>query len=98
VLEEYLAEWFEDSRPSPYMLETFTIRADRRRLIPAMAHLDYSARVQSVRAQNPALNALLTSFHQRTGVPMLRNTSLNDKGGPIIDTIREGLISACAGG
>jgi len=90
VLEEHLADWFEDSRPSPYMLETFTIRADCRHLIPAVAHLDDSARVQSVRwEQNPALYALLTSFHRRTGVPILCNTSLNDKGEPIIDTIRE---------
>ncbi|MEU4831042.1 carbamoyltransferase C-terminal domain-containing protein [Streptosporangium sp. NPDC023615] len=90
VLEDQLEEWFEDSRPSPYMLETFTIREKRRGQIQAVAHLDYSARVQSLNAgQNPALHALLTAFHRYTGVPMLCNTSLNDKGEPIIDTIRE---------
>ncbi|WP_433261229.1 carbamoyltransferase C-terminal domain-containing protein [Actinosynnema sp. CS-041913] len=90
VLEDHLADWFEDSRPSPYMLETFTIRGDRRHLIPAVAHLDHSARVQSVNpGQNPELHALLTAMHRRTGVPMLCNTSLNDKNEPIIDTIRE---------
>lgn len=90
VLEEHLAEWFKDSRPSPYMLETFIIRGDRRHLIPAVAHLDDSARVQSVRRpDNPLLHALLTSFYRRTKVPMLCNTSLNSKGEPIIDSIRE---------
>ncbi|MCA2228531.1 carbamoyltransferase C-terminal domain-containing protein [Nonomuraea aurantiaca] len=92
VLEDHLEKWFEDSRPSPYMLETFTIREDRRSRIPAVAHLDYSARVQSLNAeQNPRLHALLTAFHGHTGVPMLCNTSLNDKGEPIIDTIREAI-------
>jgi predicted NodU family carbamoyl transferase len=92
VLEDQLDEWFEDSRPSPYMLETFTIREERRHQIQAVAHLDYSARVQSLNAgQNPALHALLTAFHRHTGVPMLCNTSLNDKGEPIIDTIREAI-------
>ncbi|MGV9361463.1 carbamoyltransferase C-terminal domain-containing protein [Amycolatopsis sp. NPDC003731] len=90
VLEEHLTDWFADSRPSPYMLETFTIRDDRRTRIPAVAHLDQSARVQSVNpAQNPRLYALIAAFHRRTGVPMLCNTSLNDKGEPIVDTIAE---------
>jgi hypothetical protein len=92
VLRESMADWFEDARSSPYMLETFTIRADRRDRIPAVAHLDQSARVQSVeRAQNPALHDLIAAFGRRTGVPMLCNTSLNDKGEPIIDTIAEAL-------
>lgn len=90
VLAEHLDDWFEDARPSPFMLETFTIRPDRRSRIPAVAHLDYSARIQSVtRAQNPVLYDLVAAFHRATGVPMLCNTSLNDKGEPIIDTIAE---------
>ncbi|HEU5160818.1 MAG TPA: carbamoyltransferase C-terminal domain-containing protein [Streptosporangiaceae bacterium] len=92
VLEDRLAEWFEDGRPSPYMLETFTIRPERRSRIPAVAHLDFSARIQSLNnEQNPLLHRLLTAFDRRTGVPMLCNTSLNDKGEPIIDTIGEAL-------
>ncbi|MFR9770770.1 carbamoyltransferase C-terminal domain-containing protein [Nocardia sp. SC052] len=92
VLEEQLAEWFIDARPSPYMLETFLIRPQVRARIPAVAHLDYSARIQSVSAsQNPALHRLIAAFHRQTGVPMLCNTSLNDKGEPIIDTMAETL-------
>lgn len=90
VLEEHTADWFEDARPSPYMLETFTIRGDRRTRIPAVAHLDYSARVQTLTSeQNPALHRLIRAFHSATGVPMLCNTSLNDKGEPIIEKIVE---------
>jgi hypothetical protein len=90
VLEDRVDEWFEDARPSPYMLETFTIRPERREDIPAVAHLDYSARIQSVsRAQNPELYDLVAAFGRRTGVPILCNTSLNDAGEPIIDTIAE---------
>jgi carbamoyltransferase len=92
VMEEHLSEWFDNSRPSPFMLETFTIRGECREQIPAVAHLDSSARVQSVNAeQNPSLYALVAAFHRHTGVPMLCNTSLNDKGEPIIDTIREAI-------
>lgn len=92
VLEDQLAEWFLDSRPSPYMLETFTIRPERRVAIPAVAHLDHSARVQSVnRDQNPRLYDVITAFHRLTGVPMLCNTSLNGRGEPIIDRIVEAI-------
>ncbi|WP_086661496.1 carbamoyltransferase C-terminal domain-containing protein [Lentzea kentuckyensis] len=90
VLAEHLPDWFENARPSPYMLETFTIKPEQRERIPAVAHLDYSARIQSLtREQNPALYDLIAAFHRRTGVPMLCNTSLNDKGEPIIDTIAQ---------
>ncbi|WP_062980547.1 carbamoyltransferase C-terminal domain-containing protein [Nocardia anaemiae] len=92
VLEDRLAEWFIDARPSPYMLETFMIRPEARGRIPAVAHLDYSARIQSVNVlQNPALHRLIAAFDRQTGVPMLCNTSLNDKGEPIIDTMVEAL-------
>jgi carbamoyltransferase len=92
VLEDQLNRWFEDARPSPYMLETFTIRTGRRDDIPAVAHLDASARVQSLRReQNPRLYDLISAFEKRTGVAMLCNTSLNDKGEPIIDKIAEAL-------
>ncbi|MFF2305906.1 carbamoyltransferase C-terminal domain-containing protein [Streptomyces sp. NPDC058128] len=90
VLEEQAADWFEGARSSPYMLETFTIRGERRSRIPAVAHLDYSARVQTLTSeQNPALHQLIQAFHRSTGVPMLCNTSLNDKGEPIIEKINE---------
>ncbi|GHH32451.1 carbamoyltransferase C-terminal domain-containing protein [Lentzea cavernae] len=92
VLEEFAADWFEDCRRSPYMLETFTVRGDVVDRVPAVAHLDHSSRVQTLHAeQNPRLHELITAFRRRTGVPMVCNTSLNDKGEPIVDTLAEAL-------
>jgi hypothetical protein len=92
VLEEQAGEWFEDATPSPYMLETRTIRAARRGRVPAIAHLDESARLQTLgRHHDARLHAVLDAFHERTGVPMLCNTSLNDREEPIVDTIAEAM-------
>lgn len=92
VLSAHQDDWFADCRYSPYMLETFAIHPERRDAIPAVAHLDFSARIQSLDEEtNPALYALITEFHRRTGVPILCNTSLNDKGEPIVETIAEAM-------
>jgi len=95
VLAEYAAEWFELRRESPYMLEApRVIRAQSRR-IPAVVHLDGTARVQTLRrAHSPLLYDALKAFHDRTGVPILCNTSLNDKGEPIVNTVGEALTFA----
>lgn len=69
------------------MLQTFPVRPNRARLIPAVAHLDDSARVQTLAQTNdPSLYELISTFAAATGVPMLCNTSLNDREEPIIDT------------
>lgn len=60
--------------------------------IPAVTHVDYSARVQTVaRDENPALHALLSAFHARTGCPVLVNTSFNVRGEPPICHPREAI-------
>lgn len=92
VLAEHASKWFETDRESPFMLETAQIRADRARLLPAVAHLDGSARLQTLsRAADPALHDAIQAFEKATGVPVLCNTSLNDKGEPIVDTAAEAL-------
>jgi len=92
VLEEKVQGWFEEARPSPFMLETFKIHDSKLQLIPAVAHLDGSARIQTVNLyQNPIIHELIEMFESNTGVPMLCNTSLNDKGEPIIDRIEEAI-------
>jgi carbamoyltransferase len=61
-----------------------------RSVIPAVTHLDHSARIQTVdRERNPRLHALLTAFAARTGCPVLINTSLNVRGEPIVLTPRQ---------
>ncbi|MBV1855875.1 nodulation protein NodU [Catellatospora tritici] len=92
VLEEYSGEWFEDSWPSPYMLETAYVSESKRDLVPAILHLDASARRQTLAAEtNPLLYRAIEAFRLSTGVPMVCNTSLNDKGEPIVDTAAQAL-------
>jgi carbamoyltransferase len=58
-----------------------------RSAIPAVTHVDYSARIQTVDAErNPRLHSLLTAFHELTGCPVLVNTSFNVRGEPIVCT------------
>ena len=79
ILEEQIAEWFEIDEPAPYMAKVFPIRQEKRQLIPAVTHVDGSGRLQSVsRSTNPKYHALITAFFERTGVPIVLNTSLNE--------------------
>ncbi|MFL5913204.1 MAG: carbamoyltransferase C-terminal domain-containing protein [Gaiellaceae bacterium] len=92
VLEDEVAAWFVDGRPSPYMLEVFEVSPERLGSVPAVVHLDGTARVQTIaRDVDPRLCEAIGAFAARTGVPMLCNTSLNDKGEPIVDTAAEAL-------
>ncbi len=89
VLEDELSEWFEGNESSPYMLRTYFIKNEKRNLVPAVIHLDGSARVQTVARNDDILYTIIHAFYKDTGVPILCNTSLNDKGEPIINTITE---------
>ena len=90
VLEERAADWFDWDRPSPFMLYVVPIRPDRRDRIPAVAHVDGTARLQTVdRTSNPRYRALIEAFFERTGVPLVVNTSFNVMGEPIVCTPEE---------
>ncbi|MEU6775232.1 carbamoyltransferase C-terminal domain-containing protein [Streptomyces sp. NPDC046759] len=92
VMAEHAPRWFASDRESPYMLEAVQVRPEVRDLVPAIVHLDGSARHQTVTASaNPALHRALDAFRAATGVPILCNTSLNDKGEAIVDTAAEAL-------
>lgn len=92
VLADQVSDWFDCARSSPYMLETFNGKPVTASLAPAVLHIDKSARIQTVdKDQNPLLYKLLSQFASATGVPMLCNTSLNDKGEPIIQTVGEAI-------
>ncbi len=82
VLEEEAHAYFDLPVPSPFMLLTCQVRASG---LPAITHVDGSARVQTVSATiNPEFHALLTAFRDRTGCPVLLNTSFNVRGEPIV--------------
>jgi carbamoyltransferase len=94
VREEDAAEWFDGATHAPFMLFTYPVRADRDARIPAVRHVDGTARVQTIRrAQHPRYYDLLTAFHERTGVPVLVNTSFNTRGEPIVCTPRDAIES-----
>jgi carbamoyltransferase len=87
VLEESVADYFKLDRPSPYMLLVADVRDDRNGSIPAVTHVDGSARVQTVSADdNARFYRLLRGFGSRTGCPVLLNTSFNVRGEPIIES------------
>jgi carbamoyltransferase len=92
VLAERMKDIFEGDEDSPFMLIAKPVRPEWRDKIPAIVHVDGSARVQTVREdQNPALYRLLKEFEALTGVPVLLNTSFNVKGEPIVETPRDAM-------
>merc|ERR1712151_303862 len=89
IADEALEEVFGRTIKSPFMTMAPRVRDDVRRRFPALAHLDGTARHQSVRKQDePWLHALLLAVGERTGVAALINTSFNTKGKPLINRIR----------
>ena len=95
VLAEALPEWFDlyaaGDADSPFMARVFPVREEKRASIPAVTHVDGSGRVQSVsRDAHPAYRALIEAFAERTGVPVLLNTSFNENE-PIVNTPDEAL-------
>jgi carbamoyltransferase len=108
VLEEEAADWFALSEPSPpagegrvrgqlvspFMLFVFDVLPDKAERIPAVRHVDGTARIQTInREQNPVYYDLLKAFQKRTGVPVLINTSFNTRGEPIVCTPRDAVES-----
>ena len=90
VLEEAAAEWFTDADVSPFMLFVYDVRPDKAARIPAVRHVDGTARIQTVnREQHPLYYDLIRRFQARTGVPVLVNTSFNTRGEPIVCTPRD---------
>lgn len=90
VLEEDANDWFEDATYSPFMLFVHKVREDKADQIPAVRHVDGTARIQTVnKDQHPRYHALLTEFKKLTGVPVLVNTSFNTLGKPIVCSPRD---------
>ncbi len=92
VLAERAGEIFEGPMPSPYMLFTHTVRPGWAERIPAVVHVDGTARIQTVeRADEPVVARMLERFERLTGVPVVVNTSLNTAGRPMVDDPRDAL-------
>ncbi|HXN25430.1 MAG TPA: carbamoyltransferase [Candidatus Dormibacteraeota bacterium] len=79
ILEEATSEFFEKSYPSPFMALAYSVRPEKRSLIPAPTHVDGTGRLQTVsRSTNPRYWKLISEFVKLTGVPVVLNTSFND--------------------
>jgi carbamoyltransferase len=90
VLADSAHDIFEGDEDSPFMLLAKRVRPVWRAKIPAVVHVDGTARVQTVSEEtNAILYGLIKAFHAITGVPVLLNTSFNVKGEPIVETPRD---------
>lgn len=86
VLEERMTDYFEFDRASPSMLFVAQVREDKRN-VPAITHVDGSARLQTIRREDHALfYDLIKEFERQTGCPLVINTSFNVRGEPIVCT------------
>lgn len=87
VLMEAANTIFGVEEPAPFMQLAFDVRPEYRDWLPAITHVDGTARIQTVdEANTPLLYALLKAFEARTGCPVLLNTSLNGPGQPLVET------------
>jgi carbamoyltransferase len=92
VLASRFADIFDGVYPSPYMLFVHRVRPEWRERIPAVVHVDGTARVQTVHEETePLVARMLAAFERLTGLPVVVNTSLNTAGRPMVDTPREAM-------
>ncbi len=90
VLEEKAAEWFAGAGVSPFMLFVHDVAAGNAGRIPAVRHVDGTARIQTVnRSQNALYYDLVSAFERLTGVPVLVNTSFNTRSEPVVCSPRD---------
>jgi len=91
ILKEYVDEYFEVNDEVPFMEKVFPIRPDKQALIPAVTHVDGTGRLQSVdRLIAPRYYQLIDTFRQKTGIPILLNTSFNENE-PIVNSPEQAL-------
>lgn len=91
ILKEAVTDFFEQEDEVPYMEKVFSIRPDKRNLIPAVTHVDGTGRLQTVSPNtNPRYYKLIKNFERRTGIPILLNTSFNENE-PIVNSPQDAL-------
>jgi carbamoyltransferase len=94
MLLESIDEYLEGAYPSPFMILSFRVKKDKWKVIPAVTHIDGSARPQTVTEKdNPRYYKLIKEFEKIKGVPVVMNTSFNDKGEPIVCSPQEAVRS-----
>lgn len=90
ILDEYGRDYFDSYQTSRYMERTLRFRSEKAREIPAVAHVDGTGRLQSVRREwSPTFYSLIGRFHEQTGCPLVLNTSLNIMGKPMAHSLED---------
>ncbi len=96
ILNERMGEYFEMKGDSPFMLRVAKTKKEMWKKIPAVMHIDKTARIQTVtKEDNGIYYRLIKEFHRLTGVPAVLNTSFNDSGEPIVETPKDALVMFC---
>ena len=92
VLEERVSDYFDLDQPSPFMLLVADVHPEKREEIPAVTHVDGSARIQTINhEQNSKYYDLIKEFENKTGCPVIINTSFNVRGEPIVESPKDAL-------
>ncbi len=92
ILREKAGMYFEDEDlPEPYMLTIRKVKEKAWECFPAAIHVDGTARLHTVSSENPRFYRLISEFERITGAPVLLNTSFNDSGQPIVETVEDAL-------
>lgn len=100
VLEEHAHEWFEmgSLQSSPFMMFAIPVKSEKRNLIPGVTHVDGTCRIQTVsKTDNLLYRELIEKFFERTGIPMVFNTSFNLAGDVICYTLEDAIRTIEAG-
>jgi len=91
ILREYVEDYFETDDDVYFMEKVYRIKEDKRKLIPAVTHVDGTGRLQTVHKDiSPKFYALIDKFREKTGLPLLLNTSFNENE-PIVNTPQEAI-------
>ena len=91
ILKEYVSEYFEFTDEVPFMEKVFPIKKSKHEIIPAVTHVDGTGRLQTVDKEiSPRYYQLIENFRQKTGIPILLNTSFNENE-PIVNSPEEAL-------
>lgn len=96
VLLDHANDWFDMGGliDSPYMMYAVDVLPEKTHLIPAITHVDNTCRVQTVSmTENPGYYRLISEFYDRTGVPILFNTSFNLAGQPLVETVIDAALT-----